>query len=199
MTVIMGHKTANKMYLGADNRICTTEDEFVRDNDMKIVAVNNDLAVAFSGSHGMQFLFELFAKKKRKYMRVEDALRTLKTVYRFSKILWIRKKYRLALNCASRFLVAGKDKKGEYCIYAVSILNRKLEKPLLVNTFMFPPADADEKNCCEIFRNYIRKSDNDFIQKTVKDIAQISKVISSSGDIWEYDMTTGKSLLKHFK
>lgn len=139
------------MYLGADNRICTTEDEFVRDNDMKIVAVNNDLAVAFSGSHGMQFLFELFTKKK-----------------------------------------------GEYCIYTVSILNRKLEKPLLVNTFMFPPADADEKNCCEIFRNYIRKSDNDFIQKTVKDIAQISKVISSSGDIWKYDMTTGKSLLKHF-
>ena len=92
MTVILGHKTANKMYLGADNRICTVEDEFVRDNDMKIVAVNNDLAIAFSGSRGMQFLFELFAKNKKKYMRVEDALQTLKFVYKFSKLLWIKKK-----------------------------------------------------------------------------------------------------------
>ena len=84
-------------------------------------------------------------------------------------------------------------------MYAVSIVNRKLEKTLLANTFIFPPSDADERKCCEKFSNYIRKSEDNFIQKTIKDIAKTSKVVSSSGDIWEYDMIASKSILKHFK
>ena len=62
MTVIMGQKTANKMYLGADNRVCTTEDKFIRDNDNKIVVVNKNVAVAFAGNAGMQLLFEKIIK-----------------------------------------------------------------------------------------------------------------------------------------
>lgn len=36
------------------------------------------------------------------------------------------------------------------------------------------------------------------MQRTIKDIAKISKVISPTGDIWIYDMITGKSNLEHF-
>lgn len=199
MTVIMGHKTANKMYLGADNRVCTTEDEFIRDDDDKIVVVNKNVAVAFSGNAGMQLLFRMIIKNKKEDIRVEDVLKYLKTVYRISKILYLRKKYRVALNCASRFIIAGKNRADEYCMYTVSIVNRKLEKPHLVDGFMFPPSDADAKQCFEIYNKHIKTSDPNFIQNIIKDISKISKVISSSGDIWTYDITTGESSLEHFE
>ena len=199
MTVIMGHKTANKMYLGADNRVCTTEDEFIRDDDNKIVVVNKNVAVAFAGNAGMQLLFEKIIKNQKEDIVVEDVLKHLETVYRISKILYLRKKYRAALNCASRFIVAGKNSNGKCCMYIMSIINRKLEKPRLVDEFMFPPSDADAKECYEIYGKHVKTSDPNFIQNIIKDISKISKVISSSGDIWTYDITTGESSLKHFE
>lgn len=81
----------------------------------------------------------------------------------------------------------------------MSILNGKIEQPSLVDGFMFPPYDADAKLCYNSFKKNIRESDGNFIQNTVKDIAQMSKVVSLSGDIWICDMITGKSSLEHFE
>ena len=39
MTVIMGCKKSNKIYLGADNRISTVDNQFIRDYEKKIVVV----------------------------------------------------------------------------------------------------------------------------------------------------------------
>ena len=199
MTVIMGHKTANKMYLGADNRVCTTEDKFIRDDDNKIVVVNKNVAVAFAGNAGMQLLFEKIIKNQKDDIVVEDVLKHLETVYAISNILYFVKKYRSALNCASRFIVAGKNRNGDYCMYTMSIVNRKLEKPRLVEGVIFPPSDANAKECFEIYDNHIKASDPNFIQNTIKDISKISKVISSSGDIWIYDMVAKDSSLEHFE
>ena len=199
MTVIMGHKTANKMYLGADNRVCTTEDKFIRDDDNKIVVVNKNVAVAFAGNGGMQLLFEKIIKNQNEDIVVEDVLKHLETVYAISNVLYLVKKYRTALDCASRFIIAGKNRAGEYCMYTMSIVNRKLEKPHLVDGVMFPPSDANEKQCFEIYNKHIKTSDPNFVQNIIKDISKISKVISSSGDIWTYDITTGESSLKHFE
>lgn len=199
MTVIIGQKIANKLYLGADNRVCTTEDEFIRDDDNKIVVVNKNVAVAFAGNAGMQLLFEKIIKNQKEDIVVEDVLKHLETVYKFSNVLYLIKKYRSALDCASRFIVAGKNRNGEYCMYTMSILNRKLEEPRLVDGFMFPPSDANAKECFEIYNKHIKASDPNFIQNTIKNISKISKVISSSGNIWTYDIATGESSLEHFE
>ena len=58
MTVIMGYKTLNKIYLGADNRTSTIDDITIRDDANKIVVVNDNVAVAFSGYGGTQKIFE---------------------------------------------------------------------------------------------------------------------------------------------
>lgn len=199
MTVIMGHKTANRMYLGADNRVCTAEDKFIRDDDNKIVVVNKNVAVAFAGNSGMQLLFEKIIKNQKEDIVVEDVLKHLETVYAISNVLYLVKKYRTALDCASRFIIAGKNRAGEYCMYTMSLVNRKLEKPHLVDGFMFPPSDTNARQCFEIYNKHIKASDSNFIQNTIKDISKISKVISSSGDIWTCDITTGESSLEHFE
>ena len=51
---------------------------------------------------------------------------------------------------------------------------------------------------CNIYCENIKKYPNNFIQKTIKDISKINKYVSSSGDVWIYDIATGKSTSEHF-
>lgn len=199
MTVIMGHKTANKMYLGADNRLCTPDDELICDNDNKIVVVNDKVAVAFAGYGGVKTIFENMIKDNTKEIYVEDVIRIFKFIYWTLRIMKNNNASKNTFHYGARFIIAGKSKKNKYCIYTMSILNGKIEKPSMVNSFMFPPSDADTKECCEIYSKYTKADDSNFIQNTIKDISKISKVISSSGDIWTCDITTGESSLKHFE
>ena len=96
------------------------------------------------------------------------------------------------------FIVTGKNNKDAYCIKTISFLNGKLEKPSLTDRFIFPPYDVSAKTSWEIYANNIVNSYSDFMQRTVKEIADMSDVVSHSGDIWVCDMITGKSTLKHF-
>jgi len=198
MTVIMGYKTPNKIYLGADNRTSTVDNTPIRDDINKIVTINDNVAVAFSGYHGTQIMFENMTKNNSKDFRVEDALCCIKIIYWICKISWYKKYTKNILQYGSRFIIAGKNRKDEYCIYTMSILNGKLEKPSLTDRFMFPPDDVDAKVCVNIYAVNATNYHSDFIQKTVKDIAKISKLVSSSGDIWTYDLNTDTSNSEHF-
>ncbi len=199
MSVIMAYKAEDKLYLGADNRSVTTDDVAHRNDVNKIIVINNEVAVAFAGCNKSQMLFEMMMKYKKDNadFRVEDALQCIKKSYWFCKILWYRKFSKEILDLGSQFLVAGKNRKDEYCIYAVMISRGKLEKPFLKEWFIFPPYGADMNECCDIFSKNVMKYPDDFIQRTVKDIAKMSKYVSPSGDIWTYDMNTGKSALEH--
>lgn len=200
MTVIMGCKTPNKIYLGADNRTSTIDDVTIRDNDNKIVVVNDNVTVAFAGYGGTQRLFEHIMEnsKKRELYRVEAVLSQLKMIYWFYKLTKHKKASEDALALGSRFIIAGKNRKDECCMYIMSILHGKLEKPSMTDKFLFPPSDASAKECWGCFVKNLTYSKDDFIQKTVKDVAKMSKVVSSSGDIWIHDIITGESIKKHF-
>ena len=200
MTVIMGYKTPNKIYIGADNRTSTVEDITISDRANKIVVVNDNVAVAFSGYSGTQKIFESMIKdsKNRQKYRVEDTLFQLKIIYWLYKFLKRRKASKDTFSWGSRFIIAGNNRKGECCMYTMSILHGKLEKPTLTERWMFPPYDADTKACMDIFAVNAINYHSDFIQRTVKEIALLSKVVSPSGDVWTYDIATGKSTMEHF-
>lgn len=200
MSIIMAYKTEDKIYLGADNRAVTLEETISSDDKNKIIVINNDVAVAFAGCNKTQMMFEmLISKSKNKEdLKVEDALKYIRKVYKICKIFWFKKFAKEILNIGSRIIVAGKNKKDVCCVYTVSILHGKFEKPSLTNRFMFPPYDSDIKICFDIYALNLIKYPNDFISRTIKDIAKISKLISPSGDIWTYDMISGKCNLEHF-
>ena len=73
----MAYKTKDKIYIGADNRTTALEDGSFRDNVNKIISINNDVAVAFSGSYKSQILFNAITRRKKNKInfRVEDALK----------------------------------------------------------------------------------------------------------------------------
>lgn len=199
MTVIMGCKKSNKIYLGADNRTSTIDNQVIRDNEKKIVVVNNHVAVAFSGVSDIQHIFEkqISDLEDRDTYVVEDVIKHLKRTYWLLKLFSFRKNIKQKLCVGSRFIIAGKNRENEYCLYIMSYVNGKLEKPKLVESFMFPPSDVSPKDCYDYYARNVY-SHKDFIQKTVKDISRMSKLVSSSGDMWVYDMITDKSVLEHF-
>lgn len=200
MSVILGYKTEDKIYLGADNRTVTLDDVLSRDDVNKIVVVNNNVAVAFAGYNKSQMIFERMISKitNNSEFYVEDALQYIKRIYWFYIFFWYKKFAKEGLSLTSRFIVAGKNKKGECCMYVASILRGKLEKPSLEDRFIFPPYDADAKTCWKIFAINAVNYQRDFLQRTIKDISKISKAISSTGDIWTYDSATDTSTLEHF-
>lgn len=198
MSVIMGYKTEDKIYLGADNRVSTPDDIFIRDDANKIFVINDNVAVAFAGYRGTQMVLEKMMQNSKKDFMVEDAFICIKRLYWICKFLWYKKSAKNILNIGSRFIVAGKNRKGEYCIYVAPYLHGKFEKPSLIDRFIFPPADVSEKVCCDIYAINTIHYQHNFMKKTVKEIAKVSKLVSYSGDIWIYDLKTGTSTMEHF-
>ena len=200
MSVILGYTTEDKIYLGADNRTVKLDETISRDDVKKIVAVNDNVAVAFAGFNKSQILFERMITNvtNKNEFYVEDALRYIKLIYWLHKLFWYKKIGKDGRVLSSRFIVAGKNKSGKACLYTTSILNGKLEKPSLTNRIIFPPSDADVKTCCDIYAINAINHPSDFVQRTIKDISKISKLISSTGDIWIHDIIADTSSIKHF-
>lgn len=201
MSVIMAYKTDDKIYLGADNRTVSVAETIHKDNVSKISVINDNVAIAFAGCNKFQMVFEFLLKYEKDItkLRVEDILRLNKKTYRFCKILWFRKFSKEILSLGSQIIVTGKNRKDEGCLYIAAISNRKFIKPLKKEWFIFPPYGIDMERGCNIYCENIKKYPNNFIQKTIKDISKINKYVSSSGDIWTYDIHNGESILKHFK
>lgn len=202
MSVIMAYKTKDKIYLGADNRLTRPDDTLVCDDEKKIIIVNDCVAVAFAGYYENQNTFQKRIRKLRNLdkLRVEDVLSQIKRMYRKYKFTKHKQDSKNALSVASSFIVVGKNKKNECCIYAWSYLDGKLEKePTLTDVSLFKPHDVSMEVCTEFYVKNIRGDYLDFIQRTVKDISNESRVVSPSGDIWIYDIKTGKSSSEHFE
>lgn len=201
MSVIMAYKTYDKLYLGADNRAVDVDETTYRDNKSKILLINDNIAIAFAGCNKFQMVFKHLLKYEKNIseLRVEDILRLNKKTYRLCKFFWFYKFSKEILQLDSQNIIVGINKQDEGCIYISAISHGKFIKPLKKEWFIFTPYGMDLESGCNIYCDNIRKYPNNFIQMTVKYIGKINKYVSSSGDIWTYDTTTGKSLLKHFE
>lgn len=76
MSVIMAYKTEDKIYLGADNRTVTIDDDVSSDDVNKIITINSEVAVAFAGCYKSQMLFNMLMKslKDNTKMLIKDFL-----------------------------------------------------------------------------------------------------------------------------
>lgn len=200
MSVIMAYMAEDKLYLGADNRSVAIDETTYNDNVNKIALINDNVAIAFAGCNKFQMVFEFLLKYKKDItkLRVEDILKLNKKTYRFCKILFFMKFSKEILSLGSQIIIAGINRKDEGCLCISAISNRKFIKPLKKEWFIFPPYGIDMESGYNIYCGNIRKSPNNCIQQTIKDISKVNKYVSSSGDIWTYDMITGKSTLEHF-
>ena len=88
MSVILGYKAEDKLYLAADNRLSEKDGTFICDNERKIIEINSHLAVAFAGNAGTQALFGEFVKglKNANDFKMEDILFNIDAMFMSLKI-----------------------------------------------------------------------------------------------------------------
>ena len=168
MSVILAYQVDNKITVAADNRLSNAENTIVSDAEEKIIVVNNHLAIAFSGNHAVQTMFQNFFENKTNLntFYVEDVLLQFETFYRTMKIS--NEEYaKNIIRTSSGFIVAGKNKNHENVIYGVSFINGQLTHSL-TTMILFPPADVSMADCSKIFAKYYHTDFNNCAEKTIK-------------------------------
>ena len=193
MSVIMGIKTNNIVILGADKRLSTYQNQFVSDENDKILVVNNHLALACAGNKAIQTALEIDINKleiDKESLFVEDATDTICNLYEMFK----NANAEMILSYPFYAIIGGLDKNQNIKLMSVSYSHEKLNcTEVSTNIMIFPPSDVSMQKCLEIFvRNYNLFTDQ-VIEKTVKDVSELSIVVSKSGNKWIYDNRSKQS------
>lgn len=187
MSVILGYQFKNKIVIAADNRLSNADGKKVSDTEKKIIIINNHLAVSFSGNYDVQIMFEKFLKEKSNTdsFYVEDILFQFETFYMAMKMN--KEEYaKNIIKTSSCFIVAGKNKNQENVIHGVSFIAGKLSHSK-TQMILFPPADVSMKDCSDIFVKNYHVNFAHCMEKTIKEISNLSNLVSSAGNIWIYE------------
>lgn len=194
MSVIMAYKTKDKIYLGADKRVTNTKDGSYSDKNTKMIILNKHLAMVCSGSKHAQNKFEDFIKGKNIKKWTLDDIRMYLEI--LCNSLNLENNINI-INEGAYFIVGGLDDKKEMVLWSASWNHGKYSGGN-VEMALYPPKDVDMQTCCNIYIPNIHEHFPVFIKKTIKEISEKSKMVSPSGDIWIYDMKSGKSSSEHF-
>lgn len=195
MSVILGYKSENKIYLAADNRVTDKKDGSYSDKYRKLIKINNHLAMVCSGSRLAQDKFADFIKGKQTKEWTIDDLKFYLNILCYSLNLYNSPAID---NMGVYFIAGGLNENNQMELWSTS-WNHKKYSGKSVEMALYPPEDVDMQTCCCIYIRNIHESFSNFMEKTIKEISQKGKMVSLSGDIWTYDIHTDKSSVKHFK
>ena len=193
MSVIMGIKTNNVVILGADKRLSTYQNQFVSDDNDKILVVNNHLALACAGNQAIQKALEMDIDNlgvDKDLLFTDDVIDVINTLYQKFEDADAK----MILSFPFYAILGGLDKNNDMKLIAISYNHGQLQcSETQTNMMIFPPSDVSMQKCSEVFvRNYNLFTDQ-MIEKTVKDVSELSIVVSKSGNKWIYDNRSKQS------
>ena len=68
----------------------------------------------------------------------------------------------------------------------------------IIKAFYKRVADAKMQECCDCFAKNYKLHNSEFVEKTIKEIANISNLVSPTGNKWIYNIATEKGMLFSF-
>lgn len=195
MSVIFGIREEDKIIVTGDKRSSSIEGNFISDDMQKVVTVNEHLCIAFGGNASIQnaILKNVESTDNKETLLVEDLLDIINLFYQ--KI--IENQCDVIYGYPFYCLIAGKGKDGKGHLYNAGKFKNGFaykETPMA----LYPPADADIGECNAIFVKNYKLHHKDFYKRTVREIAQISSVVSSTGNCWIYGLGTHKGQISEF-
>jgi hypothetical protein len=194
MSVILGYKAEEKIYLAADNRVTNPKDGTYSDQYTKLIILNKRLAIVCSGCRLAQDKFTDYIKNKNiSNWTIEDMKFNLEILCDSLNIL----NNNNINNLGAYFIVAGLNAHKEMTLWSAS-WNHGRYSGGSVELALYPPEDVDMQTCCNIYIPNLHEHFSVFMEKTIKEISEKSKMVSYSGDIWMYDLIADTSNLKHF-
>lgn len=197
MSVILGKKTENIVILAADKRLMNLiKGEVVSDDANKLIIVNEHLAIACAGNAAIQKAIEIELDKltSKEQLFVEDIIEVIRGFYDRIKSA----KAETLLSTSAFFIIGGLNRKNNIDLISGSYSQRQLEFSKSEETALFPPYDVDMKICSEVYISNFYNYTEVFVEKTVKEISELSTVVSKCGDKWVYDNRSKLSRKSYF-
>lgn len=168
MSVILGYKAEDKIYLAADNRVINKKDASYSDKYSKLITLNDRLAMVCSGSRLAQDKVVDFIKNKD----INEL--TINDIKFYNKIVCDSLN---ALNnkdinnLGAYFIVGGLDDNNEMTMWSASWNHNRYDGNN-VELILYPPEDVDMQTCCKIYISNFHECFSVFMKKTIREISE---------------------------
>lgn len=195
MSVIFGIKENGRIIIAGDKRGSSVDGKLLSDDLNKVIKVNDHLAFSSAGNSAIETVISIDLKRisDKDNFTTDGLLDVIKAFYQKVN----------ETNCTSilalpfYFLIAGKGNDGKASLISGGNIKGCLEAKK-VPMALYPPADAKMQDCCDCFAKNYKLYNSEFVERTIRDIADISGLVSSTGDKWIYDISTEKGMLYSF-
>lgn len=185
MSVIFGIVEQEKIIIAGDKRLSSIEGEFISDDGNKVTEINNKLAIATAGNIAIEMAIwdDIKRSGNTSNMTTDDVVEIIQNFY----------KRVLENDCKAIYelpfygLIAGMSRDGNAHLINIG----KFKEGIIANDVpmaLYCPADTKQDTCNQIFVKNYKLHHSDFCERTVQEISSISKIVSTTGNKWEYDI-----------
>lgn len=195
MSVIFGIIDQGKIIIAGDKRLSSIEGNFISDDGQKVVAINDRLAIATAGNAAIEkaILTDIEKSCDASNMTTDDLVEIIQNFY----------KRLLENNCGSIYmlpfycLIAGIGRDGNvHLVNAGKFKDGFSAKD--VPMALYHPADTKQNDCNQIFVKNYKLHHDDFCERTIQEISAISKIVSPTGNKWEYSILSKIGVMYDF-
>lgn len=195
MSVILAVKTKNTIILAGDKRGSDKAGNTLKNDLIKVNAINNHLAIASAGSKqiGDGILLDINKMNNKEYLFVDDIVDYIKVFYK----RLVEKDLKYLMSQPASFLIGGLKKDKTIGLYRIDNHSgqpniNEIEIPFMI----VPPDDVNMDMASKIFIRNFKEFPQNYIEKTIYDISKISNLVSSDGDKWTYDIRYNASIIQ---
>ena len=175
--------------------VARIDGETFSDNLDKVITVNDQLAFACAGNAAIEeaIVIDLNKKENKECLTTDDLLEIINLFYERVK----NTNNNAILGLPFYFLIAGKGRGGNASLISGGNIKGNIDAGE-VPMALYPPADVEMRECCNCFARNYKFYNAEFVEKTIKEIANISTLVSPTGNKWIYDISEEKGMFFSF-
>lgn len=195
MSVIFGIAEKKYIIIAGDKRASSVDGDFISDNEQKVTEINEHLGIATAGNVAIEkaILKIVDDREDRKFIVIDDLIEIIQDFY--NKIIENQcdSIFKLPFYC----LIAGEGSDGKgHLVNAGKFINGFEAKE--VPMALYSPNDVNQDKCNQIFAKNYKFYHAQFCEKTVQEVAELSKIVSATGNKWVYDCSFKKGKMHNF-
>lgn len=195
MSVIFGIVEGKSIIIAGDKRASSVDGVFISDNEQKVTEINEHLGIATAGNVAIEkaILKNVEDRENKEFMVIDDFVEIIRDFY--NKV--IENQCDSIFNLPFYCLIAGRGSDGKgHLVNAGRFKNGFAAKE--VPMALYPPNDLDQDKCNQIFAKNYKLYHTQFCERTVREVAELSKLVSVIGNKWVYECKSGKGRIYNF-
>jgi len=195
MSVIFGIVENKSIIIAGDKRASSVDGAFISDNEQKITEINEHLGIATAGNVAIEkaIMKNVEDREDKELMVIDDLIEIMQNFY--NKVIenQCESIFKLPFYC----LIAGEGSDGKgHLVNAGRFINGFEAKE--VPMALYSPNDVKQDKCNQIFVKNYKLYHAQFCERTVREVVELSKIVSITGNKWIYDCKLKKGKIHNF-